>query len=191
MPKKKQKPVLYENVLADLASWFDASAVRGILIGGVAASLLGKPRFTQDVDALVWMPSNKWKAFFEEGLRHGFKPRIADPLRFAQQSRVLLMKHSQTKLGIDISFGALPFEEESIKRRRKVRVGSITVYLPTPEDLIIMKAVAHRRQDLLDIETLLTVHPTVDKKRILKWVTEFSHILEKPEILKDLKNLLS
>ncbi len=34
--------------------------------------------------------------------------------------------------------------------------GSIDVRLPTPEDLIILKSVAHRPQDMLDIEAIVT-----------------------------------
>lgn len=33
--------------------WFSAAGVRAAIIGGVAASLLGKPRLTNDIDAVV------------------------------------------------------------------------------------------------------------------------------------------
>ena len=35
-----------------------------------------------------------------------------------------------------------------------------------PEDLIIMKAIAHRPKDMLDIESIITSHPKLDRKRI-------------------------
>ena len=40
-------------VLRDLVAWLDAEKVPGVVIGGLAASLLGRPRLTRDVDALV------------------------------------------------------------------------------------------------------------------------------------------
>ena len=62
--------------------------------------------------------------------------------------------------------------------------------MPAPEDLIIMKAVAHRQRDLIDIEAILDAHPKLNLKRIRKWVKEFSSVLEMPEILKDIEKML-
>lgn len=39
--------------LRALVAWLDATGTRGAIIGGVAASLLGRPRVTGDVGALV------------------------------------------------------------------------------------------------------------------------------------------
>ncbi len=40
-------------VLWDLVGWWKAGKVPGVVIGGLAASLLGRPRLTRGVDALV------------------------------------------------------------------------------------------------------------------------------------------
>jgi hypothetical protein len=40
-------------VLRDLMAWVKAGKVQGVVIGGLAASLLGRPRLTRDVDMLV------------------------------------------------------------------------------------------------------------------------------------------
>ncbi len=47
------------------------------------------------------------------------------------------------------------------------------------------------QRDLSDIESLLDAHPKLDTRRILRWVREFSTALEMPEILRDMKSLLS
>ena len=39
--------------LEAMMRWFDAAGVRAAIIGGVAASLLGKPRLTRDIDAVM------------------------------------------------------------------------------------------------------------------------------------------
>ena len=48
----------------------------------------------------------------------------------------------------------------------------------TPEDLIIMKAVAHRRQDMEDIQAVIERHPNLDRQRIRLWVQQFAEVLE-------------
>ena len=50
--------------------WFDAAGVRAAIIGGVAASLLGKPRLTRDIDAVV-MDADA-EALIEVGQRMDF-----------------------------------------------------------------------------------------------------------------------
>lgn len=47
------KPLVsLKSPLKDLLSWLKAAKAKGVIVGGVAASLLGRPRFTRDVDAL-------------------------------------------------------------------------------------------------------------------------------------------
>ena len=41
-------------------------------------------------------------------------PRIPDAIEFAHETRVLLLRHAPTGIDIDLSLGALPFEEELV-----------------------------------------------------------------------------
>ena len=84
----------------------------------------------------------------------------------------------------------LPLETEVLNRARPFKIRNIDLYLPTPEDLIIMKAVAHRPQDLEDIRSILEVNLNIDFKRIKYWIKEFAKVLEMPEIFEDFKKLL-
>lgn len=62
--------------------------------------------------------------------------------------------------------------------------------LPTPEDLIILKAVAHRPQDLIDIRAIALSHSDLDKERIRAWVEEFGLALELPDLWETISQLL-
>ena len=55
------------QALLDLIKWLQERNVRGIIIGGVAASLLGRPRVTRDIDALILLDSNWWEEFLNGG----------------------------------------------------------------------------------------------------------------------------
>lgn len=178
-------------VLRDLVAWLKAEKVRGVVIGGLAASLLGRPRLTRDVDALVLVDEVHWAKFLAAGANLGFLPRRADALAFAQETRVLLMRHEPSGIDADIVFGSLPFEKEAVTRAGWVELGGVKIPLPLPEDLIIMKAVAHRPRDLEDIEAILHAQSKLNLRRVRRWVREFSNALEMPEIIKDLEALLS
>ena len=178
-------------VLRDLMAWFKAREVPGVVIGGVAASLLGRPRLTRDVDAVVLLDEDHWGEFLAVGTQHGFVPRRADALAFAQETRVLLVRHEESGIDADIVFGSLAFEKEAVARATWVELGGVRVPLPLPEDLIVMKVVAHRPRDLDDIEAILAAHPKLNLRRVRRWVREFSAALKMPEILNDLEALLS
>jgi len=178
-------------VLADLIAWLTAEEVAGVVIGGLAASLLGRPRLTRDVDVLVLVDEGRWPGFCAAGAKYGFVPRRSNTLTFAQQNRVLLMRHEPSGIDADVVFGSLTFERETVTRAVLIDVGGVLVPLPCPEDLIILKAVAHRPQDLSDIEAILAVHPQLHLKRVRRWVREFSEALSMPEILRDLETLVS
>jgi len=83
----------------------------------------------------------------------------------------------------------LPFEEEVVARSKVFDVGLLSVRLPTPEDLIIMKAIAHRPKDLIDIQTILDSHPDLDVERIRHWVKSFADVLETPGLWTDIANM--
>lgn len=178
------------SALADLVKWFEAAGVPGVVIGGVAASLLGRPRLTHDVDALVVANETRWQEFVERGAPFGFHPRLTDALAFAARARVLLMRHVPSEVDVDVTFGALRFEEEAVAHRTVVTVAGVALPLPTPEDLIVMKAVAHRPRDLSDIEAILDAHPDLDVERVRRWVREFARAAGMPEIWDDLLRLL-
>ena len=175
--------------LHDFVQWLRADSTPSIVIGGVAVALLAKPRITKDVDGLVLLPEEKWPDFLTQGEAFGFVPRISDPLAFAFQSRVLLLTHKPTEINADVSLGLLAFEEQAIARAITIRALGIDVPLPTPEDLVVMKAVVSRPRDIADIEAVLDIHD-VDQERIRHWVQALSDVMEAPELYINLDGIL-
>ena len=159
---------------------------QGIVIGGIAASLLGTPRLTADVDALILLSVDDIPKLVEIAKSEGLAERIPDAQAFARKNRVLLLRHVESKIGIDISLGLLPFEEEMVAHREEYQLEGIKIHLPTPENLIVMKAIAHRPKDLLDIQGLIQSYPNLDKKHIQNWVMQFAEFLDKPELWEDI-----
>lgn len=164
--------------------------IPGAVIGGVAAGILGRPRVTGDVDALLLLDISDAGSFLAAGSRFGFSPRFPDALAFAARRRVLLAVHDATGLTVDLSLGATPFEKESISRATLRTVAGVSFPVITAEDLIVMKALARRTRDVADIEAVLDAHPELDLERVRYWVGEFATVLEAPEILDDLERTL-
>ena len=163
---------------------------QGVIIGGVAASLLGKPRFTADVDVVILLSVAELPILVDVAKEQGLIPRIADAEIFARKNRVLLLRHQASGINIDISLGILPFEIEMVERSQSLQIGNLNLRLPTPEDLIILKAIAHRPQDLIDIQAIVASNPNFNKERVQYWVEQFGAALELPDLWKKISNLL-
>jgi hypothetical protein len=175
------------SALQRLLNHFDN---KGVIIGGIAASLLGQPRLTADLDAVILLSIKDLPELIEVAAQDGIVGRIADAEAFAAKNRVLLLQHQSSGIKIDISLGILPFEAEMIDRGQEILVSNILLRLPTPEDLIIMKAVAHRPKDMADIQAIAASHPDLDKERIRLWVEQFGEALDLPELWKMISQLL-
>ena len=163
---------------------------QGVIIGGIAVGFLGKPRFTADVDAVFLLSIQDVLKFLESAKSENIESRVQNIEEFAKKNRVLPLKHIPTNIEIDISMGIMPFEKELIARGSKKSFANLSVQLPTPEDLIIMKAVAHRPKDLEDIRTIVSNNPNLDTKRIKKWVIDFAEVLELPDLWKEIEAIL-
>jgi predicted nucleotidyltransferase len=179
------------DTLRELNAWLAAAGVRWVLIGGLAASFLGRARFTKDVDVVVLAGNEDIARLLTVGASYGFFPRLSESVALARERRVLLVDHQPSGVGVDVSLGVLPFEKEMVARATQAEIAGIALPLPSREDLIIMKAVAHRPIDLHDIDGILDAHADVDPKRIRRWVGEFARLLEMPEILADVEALLT
>lgn len=185
LPTNLLKPLL------DLGRWLDAIQAQAVVVGGVAASFLGRPRFTQDIDALAIISESEWSAAVAAAANYGIAPRIDDAVEFAHRSRVLLLRHQETQIDIDLILGGLPFEEDAVTNGKRYAIGGVSVRLPKVEDLMIMKAVAHRPRDLQDIEGLLQAHPNLDLQSVRQWVKEFASVTAMSDLIDDFDKLLA
>jgi predicted nucleotidyltransferase len=168
------------EALQRLLSRFDD---RGVIIGGTAVSMLGRARFTEDVDAMFLLSIQDIPRLLGAAKEEGIEPRIENAAEFARKSRVMLMRHIKSGTNIDISLGVLPFEQEMVERSVVHKIDeALQIRLPTPEDLIIMKAIAHRPKDLEDIRAIAEKYPNLDVERIEEWVKAFGDVLEMPDL---------
>jgi hypothetical protein len=184
-------PATLLAALADLVKWMDVTKMPSMVIGGVAASVLGQPRLTQDVDVLAILPEADWANAVSTAASHGILPRIENPLDFARRSRVLLMRHAESGIDIDLTFGRLAFEQAAIDNSEIHNIGGLRVRLPRVEDLLIMKAIARRPKDLQDIEGLLAAHPEADVVAVRQWVREFATAMTMSDMLDDFDKVVA
>jgi hypothetical protein len=180
----------WSTALAATAELLKRTKARGVIVGGVAVSLTVEARFTKDVDALLLDEHLDIPALIETAKEVGLTPKPSDPLEFAHRYRVLPLLHEDSGFGVDIVLASLPFEKEAIDRAGLVRVEDRPIPIATPEDLIIMKAVAGRPQDWADVSAIVAGTEALDEGRIRQWVAEFAALLDRPQLVSELDQAL-
>ena len=121
----------------------------------------------------------------------GSSPESDDALDFAVTSRVLLVSHQPSGTPIDIVLGALPLEDEIVRGARNVEIAGVAIPLPTPESIVVMKAIARRARDIADIEGILDVHDRLDLDWIRTRLAEFDQALGRTELVDEFDRIVT
>lgn len=136
---------------------------RFCFIGGIAVQRWGESRLTRDADLTVFTGIGD-EPVHVDALLSRFSSRVADGREFALKHRVLLLR-AANGIPLDISLGALAFEEKAVATATMEEIAPGTkLRLCAPGALIVFKAFAGRPQDWLDIEGIAAKSST-----LLEW----------------------
>ena len=173
-----------DNPLLQAAAYLvSALAQMGIVptfVGGVAVSLIAKPRYTGDLDALIIFDADNVDTLLNTLARHGFRARFEGMAELARRVRMVSLAHEDTGSIVDICLGYLPFEIEVQERGAQCDVAGASIRIASPEDLVILKAITNRPKDREDIRCIVEIYTNLDRARIRFWVEQFAELLEKP-----------
>ena len=126
----------FSRVLKETIEALEEQAISYALIGGIASTTLGRPRWTHDIDVLV-KPQDADRAL--EALD-------ARSFRTEKTDMSWLYKGFKQDVMVDVIFrsrGDIYLDEEMIERSVRGKFDGHSVRCISPEDLLIMKAVVH------------------------------------------------
>jgi hypothetical protein len=172
-----------------LQAFCDRKEWKSCIIGGIAVQRWGNPRVTLDVDLTVLTGFGSEDPIIT-ALTAEYPARIDSPAAFARRNRVLLLK-TPDGVGIDISLGALPFEERVISRASLFAFGpNLDIRTCSAEDLIVLKLFASRPLDIQDAEgVVLRQKGRLDWRYIEEQLGPLAEAKEEPEILQAMTRL--
>ena len=73
MTEAEAPPPHVLEALGDLVGWLRRAEVPHTIIGGIALALVGHPRLTRDVDAVILMGDLSWEGFLDAAREAGLK----------------------------------------------------------------------------------------------------------------------
>jgi hypothetical protein len=135
---------------AEIENFCAARGWRFCFIGGVAVQRWGEPRLTLDAD-LTLLTGFGNESSFTDTLLSCFPGRLTNARDFALRNRVLLLT-AGNDVPLDVSLGAMPFEERAIERSSawEIEPGK-SLRTCSAEDLVVHKVFAGRDKDWADV----------------------------------------
>lgn len=159
--------IIMQPVYQQIFQKLQEKEIRYLVIGGIAVNLHGVQRATADIDLMLAMEKENVLKFISLAKELGLKPRLpvkaeelANPEQLKKWKDEKNMKvfsfidPDKPYICIDImTKNDIPFEE-AYKRKKIDEAWGIKISVASINDIIKLKQIAGREQDLADIEAL-------------------------------------
>jgi hypothetical protein len=179
------------ELLAALRVAFDRLGVRWYLFGAQAVIAYGAPRLTADADVTVELGRQTEETLVAELEARGFRLRVRNLADFVRRTRVLPFVHVPSELPLDVVLAGPGPEERFLARARPVRFGDVEVPVIAPEDLVAVKLLAGRPQDLQDAAAILHARSdTLDLALVRSTLALLETALDRGDLIPEFERIL-
>ena len=162
-----------DQFYANLIDFLEESRSAYVIIGGLAVSLIGEPRITQDIDLILYISEGDIRQFLKKVDEKGFNLNIQKELN--RIKRTGTFRFSMGLFHADVILASSTFEDSIFKRKKKIMLVGKKAYFPSPEDLILLKVVVGREKDIFDAKSIVIRHKSkLDRKYMEKWAQKIS-----------------
>ncbi len=162
------------RALREMTEIFDRLGLAYAVMGGIAVRTYGIPRPTYDVDFTLAIPRDRLNELYDLLAGQGYT--IPDHYRSGWVDEVAgmpLVKFRIYSLGkgvdVDVFLAESSFQQELIRRRILAETGGESIWLVSPEDLVLLKLLANRARDLADIQDVMFTQGAMDLAYLEKW----------------------
>lgn len=161
-----------------------------MLVGSFSTNVYGIPRSTKDADFVVQLDGDFAPVFYEK-LGKDFE--IDPQLKFETNTGTFKqeMRWADTPFTVELfRLSDDPFDQERFRRRRALKLFGREAFVPTAEDVVIMKVRWLREKDRPDIKNVLTVQRgKLDWPYIERWCRAHGTLVKLEEIRRSVPDI--
>ena len=151
----------FDDAIVRVANLLESHELAFALIGGLASSIRGRLRVTADIDIVVDCEVSAAVSLLKQLDEKSFRPFVDDAEISIRQFYILPIEDVASGTPIDLAIGASGFEKLVVQRASTPAGYSIPV--ATAEDLLLMKLMAGRTQDVSDVKGIVELRKdTID-----------------------------
>lgn len=166
------------DTLLEFVEIFGELNVRYAVMGGLAVRAYSIPRSTWDVDLTIGMDRDDLPRFFEAVEARGYSVPEAYTRGWVDQVAGMPLVKFKTycasgTVDVDIFIAENDFQKSLLSRSEvmSTEVGSVSIV--TVEDLLLLKLIANRPRDLIDVADLLFIQGDLDEDYLKHWAKRF------------------
>lgn len=163
-----------QDVLFEVVDTLGSLGIDYALMGGLAVRFYAMPRPTQDVDLNLATTPDESVELLQELDKAGFD--VPDAYAAGWADRVAEMPIVKVKrflghrsIDIDLFLTASAFQRSMMDRRREFTYEGRPLWLVSPEDLVLLKLVADRPRDRIDVQDLFFALGDLDDAYLDLW----------------------
>ena len=138
-----------------------------MIIGGIAVSIWTAPRATVDLDFVIGVTEENLPLFIKSATQKGIIVFDSDPMVFKKIKlcRMFLEGKEAQLIMLDFILADDPYKIKSLERAISLPWEGQDIKVASPEDIILLKLLSGRGQDLVDIENIIKMRqPSLDQK---------------------------
>jgi hypothetical protein len=158
------------DVLGAVARLLDAAGIEYAVIGAHAVNAWIEPRFTADIDVTAAVDATSMARLREELSRSGFEMVTEQGRELASGPDFVRFRSSDGVVVLEVQTAKTALQHELIARA--VSHHSTPARVATVEDLIVLKLIANRDKDQLDLRGLSRL-PGIDWAYVERWAREW------------------
>lgn len=163
------------DVTRQVTSTLESAGVRYLVVGSVASSIHGEPRYTQDTDLVAELTTaHRDPLLALAGDFYLSEHAVQEAIERRSSFNLI---HLATNFKIDIFVSkSRPFDRSRIERRTMIPEAGF--YVATPEDVLLAKLEWYRlgnevsERQWRDIEGIVAIQPGLDHEYLRKWAPE-------------------
>jgi hypothetical protein len=163
-----------EDILAAIGELFDRAGVSYTVIGGHAVNVWLEPRATADVDLTVQAARADHDRLRLVLTDAGYRPTKEQGRELPSGPDFVRFVSPDDGTVLEIQTAKTDYQLEVIRRAHRAENG---VRIAAPEDLIVLKLIAYRPKDRIDLEGLARL-PSLDWEYVERWAREWD-VLER------------
>ncbi|MDI6733472.1 MAG: hypothetical protein QME51_07455 [Planctomycetota bacterium] len=151
------------------------------IVGAIGTFIWSRPRATRDIDIVIALNKNDISKFTASASSAGFDYNQSENehLLKSDMFRLKYRVSPDNFIPIDFILPTYSFYQELLQRRRRKKVNTFSLHFASPEDMILLKLLANRPIDKIDVEQIcLFWKEKLNIPYLKKWAKKF-RILER------------
>lgn len=166
-----------DEVAREVIALLARQGIPYVVMGGFAVRLYALPRPTFDIDFTIALQRNDLPAFYRAAEQLGLTMPAAQAAGWVDEVRGMSLVKlqwfvDQRAIDIDLFLAETPFQKELMHRRVWRGAEGMEGWFVTAEDLILLKLLAGRPKDLVDVGDILFVQGQLDEGYLRHWARQ-------------------